>query len=65
MNYCLCQDTHDFDALNSILSMFIENTASVPEKNDSSIDAEIINDLAKLSHSRHSHYECGAPYCMI
>ena len=43
------------DGFNSILSMFTENTASVPEKCDSVIDAEIIDDLAKLYHPRHHH----------
>ena len=47
--------------------MFTENTALVPEKSDSGIDAENIDDLAKLYHPRH-HYGCGGaktPYCLI
>ena len=47
--------------------MFTETTASVPEKSDSGIDAEIIDDLENLYHPRH-HYGCdGAktPYCLI
>ena len=56
MNYCLSR--HSFDGLNSQRS-----TESVPEKNDSGFDDEIINlirfdDLAKLYLPRH-HYECG------
>ena len=38
------------DGFNSILSMYTENTAvSVPEKSDSGIDAEIIDDLENFN----------------
>ena len=38
-----------------------------PEKSDSGIDAEIVDDLEKLYRQRHN-YECGGaktPYCLI
>jgi len=38
--------------------LFTENIASVPEKIESVIDADVIDGLEKLYHPRH-HYESG------
>jgi len=54
------------DGILSVENKFYQ-CLSVPEKSDSGIDAEIIDDLENLYHPRH-HYGCGrakAPYCLI
>jgi len=51
----------------SVILFTTHHITLVPEKSDSGIDAEIIDDLANLYHPRH-HYGCGGaktPYCLI